>query len=119
MSGVKGFFSDNEVMVGRAQGAALALEFSIVTTFWSDFSVRFFWSDSDTDKVMELVVPPPPLDGASVASPTPLDGTSVALGEELGEFSFVADALGISAVAVAMTLLLGRLHSEKIMKNNN
>ena len=65
MSGVKGFFSDNEVVVGRAQGAALVL-FSIVTTFWSDFSVGFFWSDNDTDEVMELVVPPPPLDGASV-----------------------------------------------------
>ena len=51
------------------------------------------------------------------ASP-PLDGASVALGEELGEFSFVVDALGISAVAVAMTLL-GRLHSEKITKNKN
>ena len=64
-SEVKGFFSDNEVVVGRAQGAALALVlFSIVTTFWSDFSVGFFWSDNDTDEVMELVVPPP-LDGAS------------------------------------------------------
>ena len=53
------------------------------------------------------------------ASP-PLDGASVAVGEELGEFSFVVDALGISAptVAVAMTLL-GRLHSEKITKNKN
>ena len=51
------------------------------------------------------------------ASP-PLDGASVALGEELGEFSFVVDALGISAVAVAMTIL-GRLHSEKITKNKN
>ena len=49
--------------------------------------------------------------------PPPLDGASVALGEELGEFSFVVDALGISAVAVAMTLL-GRLHSEKITKNS-
>ena len=66
-SEVKGFFSDNEVVVGRAQGAALAL-FSIVTTFWSDFSVGFFWSDNDTDEVMELVVPPPPLDGASVVA---------------------------------------------------
>ena len=56
-----------------------------------------------------------PLCGAS----PPLDGASVARGEELGEFSFVVDALGISsAVAVAMTLL-GRLHSEKITKNKN
>ena len=56
------------MVVGRAQGAALAL-FSIVTTFWSDFSVGFFWSDNDdTDEVMELVVPPPPLDGARVVA---------------------------------------------------
>ena len=50
-----------------------------------------------------------PLCGAS----PPLDGASVALGEELGEFSFVVDALGISAVAVAIMTLLGRLHSER------
>ena len=54
-----------------------------------------------------LLLPPPP----------PLDGASVARGEELGEFSFVVDALGISAVAVAMTL--GLLHSEKITKGKN
>ena len=55
---------------------------------------------------------------AEAGASLPLDGASVALGEELGEFSFVVDALGISAVAVAMTLH-GRLHSEKMTKYKN